>query len=128
MTSKRDVAILAGVRTPFGRALKGGLKDTRPDTLAALTIREALARARGVDAKEIEDVVLGCAMPEAEQGMNVARVAALAAGLPDETAGMTINRFCSSGLQSISIVADRIAAGAYEVGIAGGVESMTMIP
>jgi acetyl-CoA acyltransferase len=116
------------VRTPFGRALKGGLKDTRPDTLATLTIREALARAPGIDGKEVEDVVLGCAMPEAEQGMNVARIAALAAGLPDETAAMTINRFCSSGLQSISIVADRIAAGAYDVGIAGGVESMTMIP
>jgi acetyl-CoA acyltransferase len=123
----REVAIVAGVRTPFGRALKGGFKDTRPDTLAALCIKEAVARA-GVAPAEVEDVVLGCAMPEAEQGMNVARVAAIAAGLPDETAAMTINRFCSSGLQSIAIVADRIAAGAYEVGVGGGVESMSLIP
>jgi acetyl-CoA acyltransferase len=124
----KDVAIVSGVRTPFGRAIKGGLKDTRPDDMGALVIRESLARARGIDPKEVEDVVLGCAMPEAEQGMNVARVAALAAGLPDEAAAMTVNRFCSSGVQSIAIVADRIAAGAYDVGIAGGVESMSMIP
>jgi acetyl-CoA acyltransferase len=124
----KDVAIVSGVRTPFGRAIKGGLKDTRPDDMGALVIREALARARGIDPKEVDDVVMGCAMPEAEQGMNVARVAALAAGLPDEAAAMTINRFCSSGVQSIAIVADRIAAGAYDVGIAGGIESMTMIP
>jgi acetyl-CoA acyltransferase len=124
----KDVAIVSGVRTPFGRALKGGLKDTRPDDMAAQVIREALSRAPGIDGKEVEDVVLGCAMPEAEQGMNVARVAALAAGLPDEVAAMTVNRFCSSGVQSIALVADRIAAGAYDVGIAGGVESMTMIP
>jgi acetyl-CoA acyltransferase len=124
----KDVAIVSGVRTPFGRALKGGLKDTRPDDLAAHVIKEALGRAPGIEGKEVEDVVLGCAMPEAEQGMNVARVAALAAGLPDEVAAMTINRFCSSGVQSIALVADRIAAGAYDVGIAGGVESMTMIP
>jgi acetyl-CoA acyltransferase len=124
----KDVAIVSGVRTPFGRALKGGLKDTRPDSMGALVIKEALARAKGIDAKEVEDVVLGCAMPEAEQGMNVARIAALAAGLPDEVAAMTVNRFCASGVQSIALVADRIAAGAYDVGIAGGVESMTMIP
>jgi acetyl-CoA acyltransferase len=124
----KDVAIVSGVRTAFGRAIKGGLKDTRPDDMAAQVIREALARAHGIEGKEVEDVILGCAMPEAEQGMNVARVAALAAGLPDEVAAMTINRFCSSGVQSIALVADRIAAGAYDVGIAGGVESMTMIP
>src|SRR6185436_12698331 len=124
----KDVAIVSGVRTPFGRAIKGGLKDTRPDDLAAHVIREALGRAPGIEGREVEDVILGCAMPEAEQGMNVARVAALSAGLPDEVAAMTINRFCSSGVQSIALVADRIAAGAYEVGIAGGVESMSMIP
>jgi acetyl-CoA acyltransferase len=123
----RDVAILAGVRTPFGRAIKGGLKDTRPDTMAELVLRKALERS-GVDGKEVEDVVLGCAMPEAEQGMNVARVAALGAGLPVDAAAMTINRFCSSGVQSISILADRIAVGAVEVAIAGGVETMSMIP
>src|SRR5262245_49394784 len=124
----RDVAIVSGARTPFGRALKGSFKDTRPDDLGVAAIKAALERAPGVDPKEIDDVVLGCAMPEAEQGMNVARIAALGAGLPVEVPAMTINRFCSSGVQSISIVADRIAAGAIEVGIAGGVETMTMIP
>src|SRR5256884_6459068 len=118
----RDVVILEGVRSPFTRAGKGLLKDTRPDTLAALVIKEAVARAK-IDAKEVEDVVLGCAMPEGEQGLNVARIAALAAGLPVETPAMTINRFCSSGLQSMVCVGDRIAAGAIEVGVAGGVES-----
>jgi acetyl-CoA acyltransferase len=124
----RDVAIVSGVRTPFARAIKGGFKDTRPDELGARVIAEALKRAGGVEAREVEDVVMGCAMPEAEQGMNVARVAAVAAGLPDETAAMTINRFCSSGVQSVSIVADRIAAGAFDVGLAGGLETMSMIP
>ncbi len=123
----REVAIVSGIRTPFGRALKGSLKDTRPDDLGALTIRTAVKLA-GVDPSEIDDVVMGCAMPEAEQGMNVARVAALAAGLPVEVSAMTVNRFCASGLQSIAIVADRIASGAYEVGVAGGLETMSMIP
>jgi acetyl-CoA acyltransferase len=123
----KDVAIVAGVRTPFARAAKGGLKDTRPDTMAQLVIEEAVKRS-GVDKAEIGDVILGCAMPEAEQGMNVARVAALAAGLPVDVPAMTVNRFCSSGVQSIALVADRIATGAYEVGVAGGVETMSMIP
>src|SRR5579871_3749735 len=123
----REVVIVDGVRTPFGRAVKGSLKDTRPDAMAILVIREAVARAR-VDPREIEDVVLGCAMPEGEQGLNVARIAALGAGLPVETPAMTINRFCSSGLQSMVCVGDRIAQGAIEVGVAGGVESMSMVP
>src|SRR5579883_1718169 len=123
----RDIVILDGVRTPFARAGKGALKDTRPDTLAALVIKEAVARAK-VDPKEIEDVVLGCAMPEGEQGLNVARLASLLAGLPVEAPAMTINRFCSSGLQSIAIVGERIAQGATDVAVAGGVESMTMVP
>ena len=123
----RDVVILDGVRTAFTRAQKGSLRDTRPDTLAAHVIREAVARA-GVEPPAIEDVVLGCAMPEAEQGLNVARMAAALAGLPDEVPAMTINRFCSSGLQSIAIVGDRIAAGAMDCAVAGGVESMSMIP
>jgi len=118
---------MSGVRTPFGRANKGGFKDTRPDTMAQLVIEEAVKRS-GVDKAEIGDVILGCAMPEAEQGMNVARVAALAAGLPVDVPAMTVNRFCSSGVQSIALVADRIAAGAYDVGVAGGVETMSMIP
>jgi acetyl-CoA acyltransferase len=124
----KDVAIVAGARTPFGRGAKGSLKDTRPDTLGAIVIKEALARAKGIEGAEVEDVVMGCAMPEGEQGMNVARISAIAAGLPVEASAMTINRFCSSGVQSISIVADRIATGAFDVGIAGGVESMSMIP
>jgi len=128
MTMIKDVAIVSGVRTPFGRGIKGNLKDTRPDTMGALVIAEALKRAPGIKPEEVDDVVMGCAMPEAEQGMNVARVASLAAGLPVEVSAMTINRFCSSGVQSIAIVADRIASGAYAVGIAGGLESMSMIP
>jgi acetyl-CoA acyltransferase len=123
----REIAILDGVRTPFGRAIKGTLRDTRPDTMASLVIAEAVKRAK-IDPKEVEDVVLGCAMPEGEQGLNVARVAAIGAGLPVEVPAMTINRFCSSGLQSIVIVGDRIASGAIDVGVAGGVESMSMIP
>ncbi|HEX2568627.1 MAG TPA: thiolase family protein [Polyangia bacterium] len=123
----REVVIVEGVRTPFGRAQKGTLKDTRPDTLAGTAIREALARAK-VDPKEVEDVVLGCAMPEGEQGLNVARIGALLGGLPVDVPAMTINRFCSSGLQSIVIVGDRIAAGGMELAVAGGVESMSMVP
>jgi acetyl-CoA acyltransferase len=124
----REVVIVSSVRTAVGKAYKGTLRATRPDELAAVAIKGALERVPQLDPKEIEDVVLGCAMPEAEQGMNVARIASLRAGLPVECSAMTINRFCSSGLQAIAIVADRIAAGAYEVAVAGGTESMTMIP
>jgi acetyl-CoA acyltransferase len=123
----RDVAILSAVRTPIGRAPKGNLRQTRPDDLGALATREAMRRAE-VDPKTVEDLVLGCANPEAEQGLNVARQVGFLAGLPDETPAMTINRFCSSGLQATSIVADRIAAGGIDVGVAGGLESMSMIP
>src|SRR5438067_9125032 len=124
----REVIIASSVRTPVGRAYKGTLRATRPDELAAIAIKGALDRVPQLDKKEIEDVILGCAMPEAEQGMNVARIASLRAGLPVEISAMTINRFCSSGLQAIAIAADRIASGACEVMVAGGVESMTMIP
>ncbi len=120
--------IVSAVRTPVGRAYKGSLRATRPDDLAALVIKEALARVPGLDAKEIDDVILGCAMPEGEQGMNVARIAALRAGLPVETSAMTINRFCSSGLQAIALAAERIRAGGAEVIVAGGTESMSMVP
>jgi acetyl-CoA acyltransferase len=122
------IVIASTARTPFTRANKGELKDTRPDTLAAHVIKEAIARVPGLKAADIEDVVLGCAMPEAEQGMNVARIAGLLAGLPDTVPGMTINRFCASGVQSIAQVAQAITAGQYQIGIAGGVESMSMIP
>ena len=123
-----EVVIASAVRTPVGRAYKGGLRATRPDELAAVAIRGALSRVPQLDAKEIEDVILGCAMPEAEQGMNVARIASLRAGLPVETSAITINRFCSSGLQSIAMAAERIMSGGADVILAGGVESMTMIP
>jgi acetyl-CoA acyltransferase len=124
----RDVVLVSSVRTPVGRAFKGTLRSTRPDDLAAVAIKGALERVPQLDPKEIEDVIFGCAMPEAEQGMNVARTAALRAGLPIETSAVTINRFCSSGLQSIAMAADRIAGGGAEVVVAGGTESMTMVP
>jgi acetyl-CoA acyltransferase len=124
----REVVLVSSVRTPVGRAFKGTLRATRPDELAAFAIKAALARVPQLDPKEIEDVILGCAMPEAEQGMNVARIASLRAGLPVEVSAVTINRFCSSGLQAIAMAAERIMSGAAEVMIAGGTESMSMIP
>src|SRR5215472_13983940 len=124
----REVVIASSVRTPVGRAFKGTLRATRPDELAAIAIQGALDRVPQLDAKEIEDVILGCAMPEAEQGMNVARIAALRAGLPVETSAMTINRFCSSGLQAIALAADRVRGGGATVIVAGGTESMSMVP
>src|SRR5438034_6783393 len=123
-----EAVIVSAIRTPVGRAYKGSLRATRPDDLAALAIKEALARVPGLDAKEIDDVILGCAMPEGEQGMNVARIAALRAGLPVETSAMTVNRFCSSGLQAIALAADRIRGGGADVIVAGGTESMSMVP
>src|SRR5919202_414627 len=124
----REAVIVSAVRTAVGKAPKGTLRDTRPDEMGAEVIREAIARVEGLDKSEIEDVVMGCAMPEAEQGMNVARAVAIRAGLPVETSAMTINRFCSSGLQSIAIAADRIRTGGADVCIAGGLETMSMIP
>ncbi|HTS12308.1 MAG TPA: acetyl-CoA C-acyltransferase [Candidatus Limnocylindrales bacterium] len=124
----REAVIVSSVRTAVGKAPKGALRTTRPDDLAAAVIKEAVARAKGLDPKEIEDVILGCAMPEAEQGMNVARIAALRAGLPVESSAMTINRFCSSGLQAIALAAERIMAGQGDVAVAGGTESMSMVP
>src|SRR6266581_8401947 len=124
----KEVIIASSVRTPVGKAFKGTLRSTRPDELAAVAIRGALGRVPQLERKEIEDVILGCAMPEAEQGMNVARTASLLAGLPVEVSAMTINRFCSSGLQAIALGAERIRGGGAEVIVAGGVESMTMIP
>jgi acetyl-CoA acyltransferase len=123
-----DAVIVSSVRTPVGRGFKGSLRTTRPDDLAALVIKEALARVPGLDPKEIDDVILGCAMPEGEQGMNVARIAALRAGLPVETSAMTVNRFCASGLQAIALAAERIRGGSAQVIIAGGTESMSLVP
>src|SRR5881275_2345702 len=124
----REVVIVSFVRTPVGKAFKGTLRASRPDDLAAVAIRGALDRIPQLDAREIEDVILGCAMPEAEQGMNVARIASLRAGLPVEVSAVTINRFCASGLQAIAMAAERIISGGAEVIIAGGTESMSMIP
>ncbi|HEY7353114.1 MAG TPA: acetyl-CoA C-acyltransferase [Terriglobales bacterium] len=124
----REVVLVSSVRTAVGRAYKGMLRTTRPDELAAIAIKGALDRVPQIDTREIEDVILGCAMPEAEQGMNVARIASLRAGLPVEVSAMTINRFCSSGLQSIAMAADHIANGGAEAIVAGGTESMSMVP
>ena len=124
----RDAVIVSAVRTAVGKAPKGTLRNTRPDEMGAAVIKEAASRVRGLDIAEIEDVIMGCAMPEAEQGMNVARAAAIRAGLPVETSAMTINRFCSSGLQSIAMAAERIRSGGAEVIVAGGLETMSMIP
>ncbi len=122
------IVIASTARTPFTRANKGELKDTRPDTMAAHAIKQAIARVPGLKNEDIGDVVLGCAMPEAEQGMNVARIASLAAGLPDTVPGLTVNRFCASGLQAIAQVAQAIQSGQYDVAIAGGTETMSMVP
>ena len=124
----REAVIVSAVSTAVGKAPKGTLRTTRPDEMGATVIKEALARVPGLETSEIEDVIMGCAMPEAEQGMNVARAAAIRAGLPVETSAMTINRFCSSGLQSIAMAADRIKSGGAEVIVAGGLETMSMIP
>jgi len=124
----KEAVIVSAVRTAVGKAPKGTLRDTRPDDLGAAAIRDAIARVPGLEASEIDDVIMGCAMPEAEQGMNVARAAAIRAGLPVETSAMTINRFCSSGLQTIAMASDRIRTNGAQVIVAGGLESMSMIP
>ena len=124
----REAVIVSAVRTPVGRAPRGVLRTARPDELAATVLREALSRAPGIDPAEVEDVILGCAMPEAEQGLNVARIASLRAGIPVEASAVTVNRFCASGLQAIAYAAERIIAGGADVTLAGGTESMSLIP
>jgi acetyl-CoA acyltransferase len=124
----QDAVIVSAVRTPVGRAPNGSLKTVRPDELAATVIAEALRRAPGADPAAVEDVVLGCAMPEAEQGLNVARIASLRAGVPVTASAVTINRFCSSGLQAIAYGAERIMCGFADLVVAGGTESMSMVP
>jgi acetyl-CoA acyltransferase len=123
-----EAFIVSTVRTPVGKAPNGALRYVRPDELAATAIREALARVPAVDPAQIEDVILGCAMPEAEQGLNVARIASLRAGIPVSASAVTVNRFCSSGLQSIAYAAERIMAGGAHAIVAGGTESMSMVP
>ena len=123
-----DALIVSAVRTPVGKAPNGSLRSTRPDELAAIVIREAVDRASGLAAGDIDDVIIGCAMPEAEQGLNVARIASLRAGLPVETSAVTINRFCASGLQAIAFAAERIKGGSAGAIVAGGTESMSLVP
>jgi acetyl-CoA acyltransferase len=123
-----DAVIVSAVRTAVGKAPNGTLRFTRPDEMAATVIGEALTRAPGLDPAEVEDVILGCAMPEAEQGLNVARIASLRAGVPVSASAVTVNRFCSSGLQAIAYAAERIMAGFAQVAIAGGTESMSLVP
>ncbi len=124
----KEAVIVSSVRTAIGRAPKGKLRYTRPEYMGETAVREAVKRAKGLDPAEIEDVILGCSFPEAEQGMNLGRIVALQAGLPDTVPGQTVNRFCSSGLQSIAIAAERIMCGFADVIVAGGVESMSMVP
>ena len=124
----REAVIVSAVRTPVGKAPRGTLKTMRPDDLGAIALKGALARVPGLDLKTIDDVIFGCAMPEGEQGMNVARMISFRAGLPNEPAAMTINRYCASGLQSIALAAERIRGGGADVIVAGGTESMSYIP
>jgi acetyl-CoA acyltransferase len=124
----KDAMIVSAVRTAVGKAPAGMLRTTRPDEMAAVVLAEALARAPGIEAAEIDDVILGCAMPEAEQGLNVARIASLRAGLPVSASAVTVNRFCASGLQAIAQAAERIAAGQATAILAGGTESMSLVP
>jgi acetyl-CoA acyltransferase len=124
----QDAYIVAATRTPVGKAPRGVFRNVRPDDMLAHVLKSALAQAPGLDPSVIDDVVVGCAMPEAEQGMNVARIGLLLAGFPSNVSGMTINRFCSSGLQAVAVAADRIRLGEAEVMIGAGTESMSMIP
>lgn len=124
----QDAFVISAVRTPVGKAPRGTLRTTRPDDLGAIAVRGALDRVPQLDPRQIDDVIIGCAMPEAEQGMNMARIISLRAGLPVEAAAMTINRYCASGLQSIALAAERIRAGGAEAIVAGGAESMSLVP
>ncbi len=128
MTKVQDAYIVATQRTPVGKAPRGAFRHTRPDDLLVHAIKTTLAKVPAIDHKRIDDVIIGCAMPEAEQGMNVARISLLLAGLPDSVPGMTVNRFCSSGLQTVALAAQRIQLGQADLIIAGGTESMSCVP
>src|SRR5690349_22039629 len=124
----QDAYIVAATRTPVGKAPRGMLRNVRPDDMLAHVVKSVMAQCPSVERGAVEDVIVGCAMPEAEQGMNVARIGSLLAGFPDRVPGMTINRFCSSGVQAVALAADRIRLGEADVMIAGGTESMSMVP
>ena len=124
----KEAVIVSSVRTAIGRAPRGKLRYTRPEYMGSVAVKEAVARAKGLDPAAIEDVILGCSFPEGEQGMNLGRIVALQAGLPDTVPGQTVNRFCSSGLQAIALAAERIMCGFADVIVAGGVESMSLVP
>src|SRR5487761_91835 len=124
----RDAYIVAATRTPVGKAPRGMLRHVRPDDMLAHVIRSALAQVPAIQPKQVADVVVGCAFPEAEQGLNMARISSLLAGLPDTVPGITVNRYCSSGLNAVQIAADRIRVGEADLVIAGGAESMSMVP
>ena len=128
MPSIREAVIVASKRSAVGKAPRGTLRNTRPDDMGAEVLRATIAGVHGLEPAMIEDIAIGCAMPEAEQGLNIGRVIGIGAGCPDQTAALTVNRFCSSGLQTIAMVAERIMLGALEVGVGGGVESMSMVP
>jgi len=124
----QDAYIVAATRTPVGKAPRGVFRNTRPDEMLAHVLRSVVAQAPGIDVSRIEDAIIGCAMPEAEQGMNVARIGVLLAGLPNTIAAQTINRFCSSGLQAVALAADQVRLGNADLVLAGGTESMSMVP
>src|SRR5258706_14158870 len=125
----REAVIVAGVRTAVGTSRRGATRNWRPDDMGGIVIRELMHRTEGkLDSTEIDDVIMGCAMPEASQGMNLARIISLNAGLPDYVPAVTVNRFCSSGLQTIAMAAERIIAGGADIIIAGGVETMSLVP
>src|SRR3569832_867933 len=124
----QDAYIVSAVRTPVGKAPRGVFRNTRPDDLLAFAIDAALARCPSIEKARVDDAVIGCAMPEAEQGMNIARIAVLLAGLPNVVSAVTVNRFCSSGLQAVAMAADRIRLGEADLMIGGGTESMSMVP